>query len=438
MTSIKLPADDACCGWYQILPEPPPSTPLNGRHKAEWVVLGGGFIGLAAARQLAQHHPQDRILLIDAQRIGYGASGRNSGFIIDLPHKGDLDHPDAERKQKLMRLNQAAIQYLEDSVERHGIDCQWSRAGKYQGAVGERGLGFLAHFERLLRDFGQPYQSLDSRQLAPILGTEYYQRAIYTPGGILMQPAALVRGLADTLPDNVEVMEESPVLSLDSRQGRWILTTARGEVETRGLLLGTNIFTSQFGFLKSRMLPIITFASMTTPLTDKELQDYGGQLNWGLTPADHAGTTVRMTQDRRLIIRSQYQYAPDYSSSDEKRFAVRDMHRQAMLARYPSLASVPFEYTWGGVCALSRNYTSYFGELEPNLYASACHNGVGAARGTISGKLLADLAVGASSQQLDDMREVSGMPALNPPEPFLGVGVRGRMKWAQWVSRNEL
>mgnify|MGYP006196300985 CR=1 FL=1 len=93
---------------------------------------------------------------------------------------------------------------------------------------------------------------------------------------------------------------------------------------------------------------------------------------------------------------------------------------------------------WGGVYAISRNFTNFFGELEPGVFASACDNGVGAAWGTISGTMLADQVVGADSTQLNDIRAVTGMPSLNPPEPFLGLGVRSRIHLAAWNSRSDL
>ena len=99
---------------------------------------------------------------------------------------------------------------------------------------------------------------------------------------------------------------------------------------------------------------------------------------------------------------------------------------------------MPFTHTWGGVYAISRNFTNFFGQLEDGVYATACDNGVGAAWGTISGTLMADLAVGSESQQLRDIKAVTGMPSLNPPEPFLGLGVRTRIKLAAWGSRSEL
>jgi glycine/D-amino acid oxidase-like deaminating enzyme len=147
-----------------------------------------------------------------------------------------------------------------------------------------------------------------------------------------------------------------------------------------------------------------------------------------------------MTQDRRLIIRNTYKHVPKYgrSTSDGTRAKVQESHRKAFKARFPQLAEVPFSHTWGGVYAISRNFTNFFGELESGVHASACDNGVGAAWGTISGTLLADLAVGAESAQLNDIRAVTGMPSLNPPEPFLGLGVRSRIHLAAWNSRSEL
>jgi len=439
--AIHLPHDDQDCGWYAALPPAVAPRRLVGRHQVDYAVIGAGFAGLAAARRLAEHHPQARIALIDAQRVGEGASGRNSGFVIDLPHKMALEHPDAAHKQRLLGLNRSAIDQLQRLIGQHRIDCQWSPAGKYQGAVGPRGLAYLEHFEGLLRDLGEPFRSVEGDELANVLGTRHYSRAVFTQGSWLMQPAALVRGLADSLPENVELLEQSPIQGLQrDSQGQWLLQGTEGQVRTPQLLLGTSIFTQEFGYLRSRLLPVMTFASWTRPLAQAEMQSLGIQPDWGLTPADHAGTTVRMTQDNRLMIRNTYKHVPRYGKSvnDNTRRDIRAGHRKALLARYPQLENVEFTHTWGGVYAISRNFTNFFGELESGVYATACDNGVGAAWGTVSGTLLADMATGADSQHLQDIRAVTGMPSRNPPEPLLGLGVRTRIRLASWNSRGEL
>jgi len=437
---IHLPHDDQDCGWLSALPAREPKPSLRGEKRCDHAVIGAGFAGLAAARRLAELRPHAKIVLVDAQQVGQGASGRNSGFVIDLPHKFALEHPDPEHKRRLLGLNRAAISLLKGLIDRHNIQCQWSHAGKYQGAVGPRGLAYLEHFEHLLGNLGEPFRIACRDELAEVLGSTHYSRAIFTPGCYLMQPAALVDGLARSLPANVEILEHSPIQQLEQQCDGWTLHGELGRIEASRVLLGTSIFTREFGFLKNRLLPVMTFASWTRPLTDDEMQRYGGALDWGLTPADHAGTTLRMTQDKRLLIRNTYKHVPRYgkSVSDAARANIRVAHRRALDTRWPQLADIPITHTWGGTYAISRNFTNFFGQLQPRLYASACDNGVGAAWGTISGTLLAELALGETSTALHDIQAVTGMPALNPPEPLLGLGVRTRIRLAAWNSRSEL
>ncbi|MFC6668689.1 NAD(P)/FAD-dependent oxidoreductase [Marinobacterium aestuariivivens] len=346
-----LPQYDGNCGWYEMLGKVSDFPALEQDLRVDAVVIGGGFVGCAAARRLAENQPEGRFLLIEALKIGQGASGRNSGFVIDQPHKRDLESNDNELKRKLVRLNRAAVDYLETQIERYGIDCQWSHAGKYQAAVGARGEKFLDHYEQLLKNFGEQYERLSPQRLRDVFGTEFYSAAIFTPGGALMQPAALMRGLADSMPENVRIAEHTPVTEITRTAGGFVLKTPKARIECRQLVLGTNIFTAELGFLRDRILPVMTFASMTRPLTDEQMKRYGGELDWGLTPADHAGTTVRMTQDRRLIIRNSYRYAHDYNTPQDLLPTMRARHREAFDARYPQLGAVAFEYTWAAPAA---------------------------------------------------------------------------------------
>lgn len=408
----------------------------------DWTVIGAGFTGLAAARRLGELHPADSIALIDAKPVGWNASGRNSGFIIDLPHKFDLDSQDAERLAAILRLNAQAIEDLSGHVKVGGIACDWSTAGKLQGAVKDLGTGKMRAFEQALQKIRQPYTKLDRSEVADITGTTYYAGVIHTPGCVLMNPVRPTRGLAESLPANVTLLDGCPVETFDSSSGRFSLTLrSQGvtfEVTTATVLLCTNAFTPEFGLLRNRIVPVITFASMTRPLSDDEFAVYGGQTDWGLTPADPGGTTLRMTKDRRLLIRNQYDYAARYGVPDAELDQIRAKHREAFEKRYPKLRKVPFDSSWGGVCGLSRNHVSYFGEIAPDVWNSSCHNGVGVARGTISGRLLAEAASGKDSSLLQDMFAVSNTPSLNPPDPILGLGVRARLKLAAWESREEV
>lgn len=442
--TLKLPPKDTPSGWLQVkdisqMGRSPSDTKLR---MFDWAVIGGGFSGIAAAQRLGELNPKDSIVLIDAHPIGWGASGRNSGFIIDLPHKFDLESNDKSWLHAVMTLNAQALSNLKSTVQAHNIDCEWSQAGKLQAAITSRGESKMQIFISALDRLNQPYTLLNRHELTRVIGTTYYSAAVHTPGCVLMNPVKLVRGLAASLPKNVTIFDNAPVVRfVKNGVGRRITLRIQGctkDISVSRTLLCTNAFTPQFGFLKNRIVPIMTFASMTHPLSDSEMAAYGGQLDWGLTPADSGGTTLRMTQDKRILIRNQYDYAKHYGKQDHELDQIRAKHREAFLLRYPQLKDVSFESSWGGVLGLSRNHVSYFGKVSADVWNTSCHNGVGVARGSISGRLLAEAACEHESNLLDMMRKVSQRPSLNPPDPFLGIGVKMRLKYDSWKSRKEI
>ena len=135
-----FPQDPRPSGWYMTMPSaPPPARRLEGEQKADWVVAGAGFTGVAAARRLAELAPDARVVLIEAQRAGMGASGRNSGFVIDAPHNSDASAAEMEVNQRILKLNRFAIDWLEELVEKHQIRCHWARRGQYRVAATQSG-----------------------------------------------------------------------------------------------------------------------------------------------------------------------------------------------------------------------------------------------------------------------------------------------------------
>ena len=120
----RLPCDDDGCGWYATLPATPPPRRLTSAQRADCVVLGAGFTGLAVARQLAVHRPAWRVIVLDAQRVGFGASGRNSGFVVDVGHYAPRHGVEGNRC--LVRLGRSGLAHLRDLVRRHAIECAWT------------------------------------------------------------------------------------------------------------------------------------------------------------------------------------------------------------------------------------------------------------------------------------------------------------------------
>jgi len=438
MTRISsLPADDATCGWYHLSKPRTPRPAHNGHSQARWVVVGAGFTGLAAARQLATNFPDDEIVLIEAQEVGFGTSGRNAGFAIDLPHDiGAEDYiGDIDIAKTVLKLNLGGQSYLKELIERYDIECQFRHCGKYQAAIEDRGIAVLDAYRRGLDKLGQPYEVIEGRDLPDHIGTHFYRKGLFTPGTALLQPSALVKGLADSLPSNVSLYEHTPITDVEYGD-KVVLRHANGSITADKLVLTTNAFGMSFGFLKGRMLPVFTYGSITRPLTEEEQARLGGKPYWGVIPADPFGTTMRRTVDNRLLIRNSFSYNPDGRSNRKylERFVER--HRESFARRFPMLPGVNFEYTWGGALALSRNHMGFFGKLAPNVVGALCCNGLGVTRGTVTGKLLADWLAGDKNELIEFLLNAPG-PCANPPQPLVSLGLNANLMWGQFRAGKE-
>ncbi len=416
MKVAQPPTDPRIGGWYAQLPDPAPARRLAGEQTADWVVVGAGYTGLAAARRLAEHRPGERVLLLEALRVGLGASGRNSDFAIDLPHNVNGGTEDGHR---LYRLCSAGVAMLREAVEAGQIDCQWSERGKLHCALEDTGMHDLDTLCVELDGLGAPFEWLDGDALESRIGTPYYRAAVHTPGTALIQPAALVRGLAATLPATVELYEETPVIAIEP--GLPVrLATPDAAISAGRVLLATNNPMTALAGLDQRLFPVSTFASLTRPLTDAEQSALGGEADWGLIPGQRMGTTMRYTRDRRLLIRNIFRYTPRLSAGDGAWRRILDQHRRSFVARFAMLDAVPFDHSWSGALSMARNGNGFFGQAAPGVLASLGCNGVGVAKGTIFGVLLADYAVNAGSALLDDMLALPG-PNRLPPRPILGL-----------------
>jgi glycine/D-amino acid oxidase-like deaminating enzyme len=430
-----LPKDPRPSGWYAILPEAPPVRRLSGQQKADWVVVGAGFTGVAAARRLAELAPDRRIVLIEAQRAAMGASGRNAGFIIDVPHNADAAGDAMEANRRMLRLNRFAIAWLQELVEKHQIRCDWRARGQYRVAATRAGVRGTKPIVDLSQALDLPHEVLSREQIAERIGTAYYAAAVYQAGTVLMNPAALVRGLAYSLPPNVDLYEESPITDISYGPPHQLRTPV-GEITTPKLILATNGFTDGWGFLESHLIRLVTYASLTRPLTDRQLAAMGSDENWGVTCSIRMGSTVRRTVDNRLMMRNCFRYGGDTGMNDGELARARRSHIDALKARFPQLGQPQIEHTWGGFICLSRNSAPYWGELAPGVLASVCCNGVGVPKGTFAGRAIAEYALGHDNELV---RDLSTFPKAtnHGAGPFIGLATSARLAYHQWRAGRE-
>ncbi len=419
MQSVQsLPDYANDCGWYHNLPQPAVSEPLKGLVKADIAIVGSGFTGLAAARRLAELAPDKHIVLLDAMAVGMASAGRNSGFMIDLPHALNSHSytTDLSHDHNIIAFNRSGIAYAKSIVKQHNIACDWSESGKIHGATSANGAKSLDSYGQGLAALGEPFSHLSRQQMQDTTGLNYYHSGVFTPGTVLIQPAAFVRGCAQHLPANVTLYENTPVTAYQWGHPN-LLTTPHGQVSAGQVLLCNNGFAQAFGEQQGRLVHVCTYASMTAAMTAEQQQRLGGDQSWGLIPAHPAGATIRRTPDQRLLVRSVITCNPKLSYRHINMDKVKAQHQVSYKRRFSALPDLQFEHTWGGLLCLSGNEASYFGQCQEGVYAAVCQNGLGVARGTAAGKLLAEMALGHDSELLRQQVNQSG-PSWLPPKPL--------------------
>ncbi|MGE8611826.1 MAG: NAD(P)/FAD-dependent oxidoreductase [Achromobacter veterisilvae] len=405
-------------GWNAMLPERAPRAAAPPHTRYKHVVIGAGYTGLAAARRLAELQPQERILVLDATAAGEGSAGRNSGFLINLPHNTRMSghHSPLQVARKQIAMYQSGLDWLAELAQQGGFDCGWDVAGKYHAAATELGRRNLSTSLAQYRDWGVAYTELDRDALHEQLGTRYYQFGYHSMNNVFVQPAALIRGLADTLPENVWLMENNPVLGVDGA-GPYTVRTRGGQFTADNVVLANNAFARKLGFLRSRLVTIFTYAGVTPVLSPAQQALLGQRDQWGVIPANRLGTTLRRIRGGRFMVRSAYSY-----EAEQPLERMAQLLRDSFQRRYPELASHDFEYVWSGSTALTGNGASFVGQIRPGLYAAVGCNGAGVIKGTIHGKLLGELMAGKRSPMLDDL-EAFERPNWLPPDPLRRIGV---------------
>lgn len=418
-------------GWAELLPTRKRRPSLEGNFRVPWVVIGAGVTGLSAARRLAKHNPEQEIIVVDAREVGQGASGRNSGFAVKVSQFSEaFASKKAGEYRRVNRINQAGLTLLRADVFDNDIECSWYEDGFYHAASDEAALRACDHHQGYLEALEISHTLLDRDALSARLGSKHYKRAIHVPEGALLQPAALVRGLADSLPKNVNLFENSPVVEM-SHGPQVSLQLPEGQIVADKVILATNYEAPIFGFLNRYLIGSTLSGSFTRVLNTEELASLGSLHQWGVLSLHGGGATVRLTQDGRICLRNTAEYNGGNLLSDRQLAERQSIHRAAFEIRFPQLGHVPFEYAWSGVEGISRNGTNFFGHEREKVFFAGGYNGSGVSRGTAFGAALVDYANGGQSELINDCLN-SAPASWLPPRPFLDIGaafaVRSRFK----------
>ncbi len=440
----RIPVHRGPAAWSAILPGQPPPVVLEEDMGADFAVVGGGFAGLSTAERLRQLNPGAIVAVLEAGRLAEGASGRNSGFMIDLPH--DLASHDYaggadDRSRQLIDLNRRAIAFAREAVDAYDINPAYFRPeGKVNGAAGDSGHRRNVSYARELDDLGEPYEILDAKNMRELSGSGYYMSGIYTPGTVMLQPAGYIRGLGEGLREHCAVFEKTPVLDIRRRRGGWILRTPRAEVDARAVVLANNGHLESFGIARRRLMHVFLFAVMTPDLPRDLLDGIGGKPRWGITPSDPMGTTVRRISSfeggNRIVTRTCAAFRPGMQATAGDLERAGRVMRRKFDSRFPKLAGMKMEYAWSGHLCLSRNGVTLLGTIDEGIHTACCQNGLGTARGTLTGIGAAEIASGRTSS-IAEFFAREPEPSRLPPLPFASLAANAFLRWREWKAWRE-
>ena len=413
--------DNETLGWVDLIPPRQSRPKISSDLEAKWLVIGAGFTGLSCARRLAEINPKDKIILLDARELGQNASGRNSGYAVAHSHfSGAYKESDLEKYQRVDRINQVGLNSLRTLVKDNTINCDWIDSGIYHTAADSSSEIECDHFINYLKKREIKHTPLSNEEVYDHLGTSWYKKGVKVDNGALMQPAKLVFGLAENLPGNVELYENTPVLNLIlGKTNKVIVPDAT--ITADKVIMACNYENFEGAKLKKRLVGVTLSGSITRVLTNDEFATLGSQSSWGVLSLHSGGATIRLTDDRRIAIRNTAEYNNHRLLTKKQLIKRQQIHRQAFDNRFPQLSHVPFEHLYSGVEGVSANKTNIFEKFSDNLYYAGCFNGSGITKGTAFGIGIAEYACGKNSSIVKDCLALEKAKWL-PPKPLLDLG----------------
>ncbi|AXL49203.1 FAD-dependent oxidoreductase [Paraburkholderia caffeinilytica] len=359
--------------------------PLTGRRSVNVCIMGGGLAGLSTALGLAERGVAD-IAVLEAEQVGFGASGRNGGFVFggySLDCADLLKALGPARARELYALTTDAVDLMRKRIQRYRIDCDMTDAGVILANWFDEPAR-LDTQRRLMRDaFGVEWEPVAAAALASQLKTSRYHGGLFERNAFHFHPLKYVLGVAGAAANaGVQIHEKSPVVHLERSGAGFVVHTPQGALEARHVVMaGGGYARNVYAPVERAVLPIATYVMATEPL--------GARLK-------DAMNTRAAVYDTRFAF-DYYRPLPDTRILWGGRISVRDrapdviarLLRRDLLKVYPQLRDVRVEYAWGGLMSYARHKMPQIGRSQDGVWYAVGFGGHGMAPTTVSGELLA-------------------------------------------------
>ena len=430
--------NDNSCGWIDYNNKRTNIKKLSDDLICDYLIIGAGFTGLSAARKLGQIDKNKKIIIVDAQLAGEGASSRNSGYLVDTTlNDGFTSNKDISNYKKKTEIYKLGIKAVKKFNEKYQVDCDWNECGKYFASSRSEDEKKAKDFSELLKKLNFENSVIYQEDLNKKLGTNFYKIGVYTKGGILLNPGKLITAMVKALPENATLFENTTLLKWKKNNDYIECAFEKNKIKTKKIIFCTNGFLSKLGIKKRYNFPITLTASMTRPLTDEEFNSIGKPKEWGVLPIRPMGATVRMTKDRRILIRNTAELKnPENMSQIELNKRV-NFHKIGIEKRFPTLPKDIINSSWSGIVCRSGNSSQIFEKIDNNIFVAGCYNGSGIGVGTLFGEQIALMSEGQSSEEISIIETKKKLSWL-PPQPFLNMGIFTRLLFEKIIAKSEI
>ena len=434
---MKLKNDNSC-SWINDLNPRSNIKTLKENQDCEWLIVGAGYTGLSAARKLSQLLPNQKVILVDAQLAGEGASGRNSGYLVDTTlNDGFSSNKELKSYKKKADIYELGIQVIKKFIKEYQVDCDWNECGKYFASSKIKDKKILVNFSETLSKLGFEHEILDNQKLTKKLGTSFYNIGLFTKGGILIHPGKLVRAMIDTLPKNVQLFENSQLMNWKKDKETISCYFEKANIKTKKIIFATNGFLKSLGIKKDYNFPLTLTASMTRSLSDQEFKSIGEPNEWGVLPVRPMGATIRMTKDRRILIRNTAELYNPFQMSKSNLSKRILKQKIGIKKRFPQLPDDIIQSSWSGVVSRTRNGSQIFEKIDENIFVAGCYNGSGVGVGTLFGEQIAIKAINENTKEIETI-EARNKPNKLPIKPILNLGIYLRLFYERIIARSEI
>jgi glycine/D-amino acid oxidase-like deaminating enzyme len=409
--------------WLDSPAAPEPLPPLEGEVSCDLAIVGGGFTGLWAALHAA---PGEDVVLLEGDRCGWGASGRNGGFAeASLTHgleNGLSRWP--EEIDELERIGAENFAAMRETLRERRIDAAWEEPGVIDVATRPHEVPWLADGAEAARRHGEEVTLLDREALRAEVDSPTYLGGLWHhAGGALVDPARLAWGLREAaLADGVRVHEHTEVTRLGQDGDGVVLETETGRVRARRVLLATNAYRPLIRAIRRYVVPVYDYVLVTEPLSEEQRRAIGWERRQGVSDSGNRFHYYRLTPDGSRILWGGYEAIYHFRNGMrpelEDHAPTFELLASNFAATFPQLEGIRFTHRWAGAIDTCSRFCVMFGTALGGRVAYAVgYTGLGVVASRFGARAALDLLYDRDTE-LTRLEMVRGRPIPFPPEPL--------------------